>query len=564
MAFTAFTIGEVQAGGSDTANGGLFDPSQTAGMNTDGAATSANTDSPVFTSASYTFLAGDVGAWLYIASGTNWIPGWYKIASVATGAATLSAAAGAAVLATGSIATRLSTTAGCATTASPTAATWTIDFSQQASAQFTYTDITTAGAGLTATSAGHPFGKQQVGNSIVLTSGTNITAGRYVLASVSGTTGTFIGAANLSTGASTNGAGGMGGALATPGQFAALFQNGPKGPDVFIKAGTYTTTTTSTNVAGGLISYNSINGGGVDRTNWCVWCGYNTTRFDDGTPPVYRCGGATTSNVVLLQGGFCMARNIKIDGNSTGCGGFFLGGGANNIAYRCQATGCTSATGAGVGVGGGHGEVINCYVTAGGVGFSTQNDGNAFVGCVATSCTVSGFSFNGTISYCFDCIAANCTGTTTDGFQGIDFSSTLVNCIAYTNGRHGFSMAVTASGAAFINCISYGNVNTGFSTSSVESEVFLLNCAVGGNATAYNTAQIFNVINLQTLTGNPFTSAGTGDFSLNSTAGAGALCKAAGFPGVFPGIASTGNMDIGAVQSGAGVAAVTRSYGFAG
>jgi len=89
MALSATTIFEVETGGSDTLNGGAFDPGQTAGMLTDGAATSATGTAPVFTSASYNFVAGDVGAWIYIASGTNWIPGWYKISSVGSNAATL-------------------------------------------------------------------------------------------------------------------------------------------------------------------------------------------------------------------------------------------------------------------------------------------------------------------------------------------------------------------------------------------------------------------------------------------------------------------------------------------
>src|SRR6185503_9870086 len=92
------TIFEVRAAGSDTANGGFFDPGQTAGMNTDGAATSATGNSPVFSSASYNFVAGDVGAWVYIALGTNWTPGWYQIASVASNVATLTATIGTAYL----------------------------------------------------------------------------------------------------------------------------------------------------------------------------------------------------------------------------------------------------------------------------------------------------------------------------------------------------------------------------------------------------------------------------------------------------------------------------------
>ncbi len=119
-ALSGNTIWDIRTTGSDTANGGAFDPAQTAGMFTDGAATSATGNSPVFTSASYNFVAGDVGAWVYIASGTNWTPGWYQIASVASNAATLSAAIGAAIQGTtNAVNTRFpdhaSTVAGCAT-----------------------------------------------------------------------------------------------------------------------------------------------------------------------------------------------------------------------------------------------------------------------------------------------------------------------------------------------------------------------------------------------------------------------------------------------------------------
>lgn len=35
-----------------------------------------NTSSPIVSSATYTFVAGDVGAWVYVASGTDWTVGW--------------------------------------------------------------------------------------------------------------------------------------------------------------------------------------------------------------------------------------------------------------------------------------------------------------------------------------------------------------------------------------------------------------------------------------------------------------------------------------------------------
>ena len=54
-----------------------------------------------------------------------------------------------------------------------------------------------------------------------------------------------------------------------------------------------------------------------------------------------------------------------------------------------------------------------------------------------------------------------------------------------------------------------------------------------------------------TLTADPFTAGASGDFSLNSTAGGGALLKAAGFNNSIPGVANAaGKLDVGAVQSG--------------
>jgi hypothetical protein len=67
------------------------------------------------------------------------------------------------------------------------------------------------------------------------------------------------------------------------------------------------------------------------------------------------------------------------------------------------------------------------------------------------------------------------------------------------------------------------------------------------------------------LTADPFTNAAGGDFSLNNTAGGGALLRATGYPGVFPGGTTTGYLDIGAAQhqlgSGSGAASLVNSRG---
>src|ERR1041385_4090644 len=96
MALASTTVWDCRSTAtSGNLNGGGFNPAN-ANMVTDLAGTSCTGNSPVVTSATYTFVAGDVGAKVYIKSGTNWTPGWYPIASVNAGAATLSAAIGAA------------------------------------------------------------------------------------------------------------------------------------------------------------------------------------------------------------------------------------------------------------------------------------------------------------------------------------------------------------------------------------------------------------------------------------------------------------------------------------
>jgi len=260
----------MQTTGSDTANGGNFDPG-CANMSTNLAATFANTASPVVTSATYTFVSGDVGAWLFNKPTGVWQGGWYPIVSVAGGAATLGAAVGfalaslpfqlagsivaggsgyavgdtitltggtivtnavltVAAVSSGAV-TRVTVNArgfltatpsnpvsqgatsgsgtgatfsinwmtasqsrstsygeqaavGCASTASPTGGTWTIDYSQSAvTAANTLTGLTSAGAGLvvlctTATVA-------MIGNGIAITGGTLFNVGIYNVSNVS-------------------------------------------------------------------------------------------------------------------------------------------------------------------------------------------------------------------------------------------------------------------------------------------------------------------------------------------------------------------------------------------
>lgn len=262
-------------------NGGGFDTG-VAGFPTDGAATVATTSAPVFTSASYNFVAGDVNAWIYIGAGTNWIQGWYKIASVASNAATLTAGIGTATLSISGSPTGPNIAVGCATTASPTGATWGIDYSQQDAAQIAFTDMVIGGTTTTFTSVLKPVGKNFVGNIINVVSGTGFTVQRVAVVSTSATVATCD--KSLGTTLSTGGNGNLGGGLITIAKATSLtlaVTNVSIGNTIHIKAGTYTLTAT----------INSNSG------NWQM-VGYQTSHNDGGTKPLIT---TSTNSTILMQ-----------------------------------------------------------------------------------------------------------------------------------------------------------------------------------------------------------------------------------------------------------------------
>ena len=145
MAIAATCIFEVESGGLTPRIPAASTPQS--GMKTDLSATVATSSAPVVTSTGYNFVSADVGSWLFIQSGTNWLPGMYKIASVASNAATLSVA--------------------CATTASPSSGKWAVDYSQQSSNWATGT-VTSSSTTVTATTS--IFTESMVGN--LITDGT--------------------------------------------------------------------------------------------------------------------------------------------------------------------------------------------------------------------------------------------------------------------------------------------------------------------------------------------------------------------------------------------------------
>lgn len=538
MAFTASAVWEVETGGND-ANGGGFDCG-VSGFPTDGTvdANTGNTTAPVFSSASYNFVAGDVGAWVFIKSGTNSIPGWYKISSVASNKATLDGTIGHAVLFGGGSAAntspnlRPSTAAGLSTVGTPTNLTWGIDYSQGTSPIITYTDMVIGGTTTQFTSAGNPVNKRLIGNVINVTSGTGFTVQRVAVVSTSGTTATCD--KSLGTAASTGGNGKLGGCFASPGQAAALMISNNC---VTVKAGTYTIASASTNIATGCIS--------SSQTNVLIQ-GYGTVRGDldsmsvsPSSCPLLQASGISTFTMITMSGGGTFVRNFQLDGatltSSRGCNisnGMAMNLFASNctntgllvgILYRGSATGCTTA----------------------GAGISISNTGRVMF-AESYSNTVTGFSM--AAAQAAFCLSYDNSGASSDGFNCSSPNCSFHNCVAYNNGRVGFRNS-SQSPVHYVNCIAEANASNGFQATT-GGAFALFNCGVynNGTDTSFSSDDQFVNLGLVTASSSFFTSASGHDFSLNNTAGAGVLARGAGIPGVFPRATTTGYIDIGAVE----------------
>lgn len=273
--------------------------------------------------------------------------------------------------------------------------------------------------------------------------------------------------------------------------------------------------------------------------------GANSSGTVDGTRPTIQ---ASAGSITLLSitGSHISVRYLIADGNNqSSVTGISLGS-TYERAMNCKAVNCTNV---GINVSGSN-EVFAAFCEASGcsgtAGFSVG--GRAFY-CEAYGNTTHGFTM-GQGSLAVGCISSGNTGGSSDGFNCTSVGYFVFNSVAYGNGRNGFDLTGNAGFGSYLsNCLSVGNTSEGYGTNAVKAGAFLQNCAGYNNTSGnYNATNLPNVSNFQNLSGNPFTNAGSGDFSINNTAGAGAQLRAAGYPGLLPRGTTTGYSDIGAVQ----------------
>ena len=328
----------------------------------------------------------------------------------------------------------------------------------------------------------------------------------------------------------------VGGALASPGKASGI---ATFGNIVQWKKGTYSATTTTPNVAGGIVSCPASS---FSITNAITWIGYNSVRGDNplagsGNQPSFEASGIASVALFTIANVSVNIENIQFDGKSlTGMGGVVVSGNRNNARkctfknfknhasdgvnlQECYVTGCATTVAVN-----NFTYIEDCVVTGNVDGVDSEQDGAAIIRCIIASNTGKGVAQGG-------------------GGWGINVQdSTIANNTGdgVSNFRAAFS--------SFRNCIVYGNGGKGLNDNGDNLNGTLIeSCAFGANTSGNYTAGARS-LNEVTLTGNPFNNAGVGDYSLNANVGAGGACRAAGIPGVFPGTLTTGYLDIGAAQ----------------
>lgn len=404
------------------------------------------------------------------------------------------------------------------------------DYSQQAAKNTTGSNISVTNAvaagSTTITSATAAFTSAVTGNIIYMSGGTGSLVGQWYQATfVSSTSITVDRIVAVGTGITMN----IGGALVSLGGIFASSISGnnlTSGHIIYVQAGTYSISSASSNVSGGVCN-NSISPNII---------GYSTNRniTNTDTPPLIQFGVNGVSLFVTRAAVY----NIAFDGN-TKTTATHSGANDSTVYNRCSFTKMNVAAGGGA---------YN-YCTATGNSAAVWGGEANFCEAYANTATPN---IAGGASY-FHCIHYNNTGASTDGFNMSGGPVSAIGCIAYGNGRAGFNLVTTSRSVTLINCHAENNTTYGFDFSSIGgSAAMLYNCSAYNNTTArYPTANaaVQQIVGFVTVTvGSVFVAAGSNNFALNNTASQGALLRATGFSALFPRGLTASFQDIGAAQ----------------
>jgi hypothetical protein len=420
------------------------------------------------------------------------------------------------------------------------------DLSLQDAAQYAVTDAVTAGT-TTITSATANFGTDVVGNILYIQGGTgSIVAGWYQIISRTNSTTIVVDRStglSVGTGATLN----IGGAFAGPATAIALMT--VPGIQTWIR---YHATPYSLGTG---ITFPSVGGSGFTWINKVE--GYTSTRGDRSTKPIIRGTAAITMFTMSVNGNGNWLINLDIDGNSTANNGVLAsnttyGGVSECLIRRMLNTGYSAALANSTLE---RSEVTGCGGATDGAAVYMSSMVNVIAGNYIHDNTTKGIRLNSNSAggVVVDNIIESNTGATSDGIDLESYFTILTGNTVYNNGRDGIRFERNYSsiqGLVFNNIVT-SNAGYGFNMVSAPGSsqaipngtfnFFYNNTSGPRNNYPVGASDV-------TLTGDPFTSAAAGDFSLNNTAGAGAAVRATGFPGTMPGGLTVGYRDGGAAQ----------------
>lgn len=419
------------------------------------------------------------------------------------------------------------------------------DYSQQNAAQISLADLAVTAGSTTITSASALFTSAMVGN-LCYISGTNLTTGRYQITAFTNSSTVTVDRTPCPTTNATGGTCNVGGALATWAELEGA--NGRVSSNLaWIKAGTYS-------IGTGITLSNT--GNTLPNVSPDLTIGYTTTRGDGGSVTI-----TASAAIVMVTTTVANTRieNIILDGNGTATKCWLINAASaerGTVLTNCKAKNYT-ARGFDCG---GHGLVlVGCEALSAAAG-ATCGFYVLIGACIA--CEVHcghghGFSAEGNntgdILTFVDCaVYLNNTDVSKSGFNypGALCTVVLQNCTIHTNSGDGLTTGGSYGAIVVLDSIFYNNTGYGINDSiTLPTALQSINYnAFGANGTAARRGVVAGK-NDVTLTGDPCVNiAGANNFGLNSTAGAGAACRSAGYPGVFPGGVVTGYLDIGAVQ----------------
>jgi hypothetical protein len=433
------------------------------------------------------------------------------------------------------------------------------NYSVQNSPQVAFTDLVIGATNTQLTSTAHAFTSAYVGNCINVTGGTGFTTGWYEILSVSGSTATMDRA--VGTAASTGGTGNLGGGLLTLDQantnttgISAV--TGSPLNNVIWCTGSYTRTS-SLNIANStmhLVGYTTTHGDNgfcsiTTSTNSTVLL--NTGSSNNGIQifenlNLSNTAATTASGIWQLSGHgtaqYWAFKNVKFSGFGNAIDST---DGTPDDVYSISATAC-EFSGNIVGINASSNDPVYVYVSGSYFHGETDTDvlhpsGNAHtvaIGNIFSSTTNYGLNLGGSGNTIYGNSFYNSTGTGVYLPSNVNIGSISMNVfwnVSTAINENGGATNGLYAGAKTAGMNAYGTGEIGSTWPPSASDV--------------------------TLTANPFVSASTGNFALNTTAGGGLLLIGHGWPLAF-GSTTVSTPTPGAAQASSSSSGASGNFGF--